>query len=249
MVKKIVPKKKIPIIESFDFYPGRILAKKYEIISQLGAGWEGEVYLIRECLTGIEKTAKFFFPERNLNDKSVKFYAKKLHKLRRCNIVVQYHSQDTIIYRGSPITFLLSEFIEGELLTDFLNRQRGKRLSPFQALHLLHALVCGTECIHRINDYHGDLHGDNIIVQRFGLTFDLKLLDMFHWGTPSPEHRHDDIVDLINIFYQSLGGQKHYANLSDDIKYICCGLKRSLILKKFKTATRLRHHLETMQWA
>jgi len=248
VIAKKKPKKKQPPIESFNFHPGRILAKKYEIVSQLGAGWEGEVYLIRERMTGIEKTAKFFFPERNLNDKSARFYAKKLHKLRQYSIVVQYHSQDSIIYRGTPITFLLSEFIEGELLTDFLKRQRGKRLAPFQALHLLHALVCGIECIHHINDYHGDLHGDNIIVQKFGLRFDLKLLDMFHWGAPSPEHRHDDIVDLIHIFYLALGGQKHYANQPDEIKYICCGLKRSLIIKKFRTASRLRQHIETMQW-
>ncbi|NOX43672.1 MAG: serine/threonine protein kinase [Gammaproteobacteria bacterium] len=238
----------MPIIDSFDFYPGRILAKKYKIISQLGAGWEGEVYLIRECMTGIEKTAKFFFPQRNLNDKSAKFYAKKLHKLRQCSIIVQYHSQDSIIYRGAPITFLLSEFIEGELLTEFLKRQPGKRLTPFQALHLLHALVLGIECIHRINDYHGDLHSDNIIVQRFGLGFDLKLLDMFHWGAPSPEHRHDDVIDLIHIFHLALGGQKHYANHPKEIKDICCGLKKSLILKKYRTTTRLRHHIETMQW-
>ena len=241
--------KKLPYIKSFDFRPGRILARKYEIISLLGAGWEGEVYLIRECMTGIEKTAKFFFPDRNVNDKSAKFYAKKLHKLRQCGIVVQYHSQDTIIFRGVPITFLLSEFIEGERLSEFLNRQRGKRLTPFQALHLLHALVCGIECIHRKNDYHGDLHADNVIVQRFGLGFDLKLLDMFHWGAPSPEHRHDDIVDIIHIFYFALGGQKHYANHSSEIKHICCGLKRTLILKKFRTTARLRQHIETMQWS
>jgi len=242
-------KKELPYIKSFDFRPGRILARKYEVISQLGSGWEGEVYLIRERMTGIEKTAKFFFPERNINDKSAKFYAKKLHKLRQCGIVVQYHSQDTIIFRGVPITFLLSEFIEGEQLSEFLNRQRGKRLTPFQALHLLHTLVCGIECIHRKNDYHGDLHTDNIIVQRFGLGFDLKLLDMFHWGAPSPEHRHDDIVDIIHIFYIALGGQKHYARHSNEIKQICCGRKRSLILKKFRTATRLRQHIETMQWS
>lgn len=242
-------KKKSAVIESFNFTPGRILAKKYEIVSQLGAGWEGEVYLIREVLTGIEKTAKFFFPQRNLKDKSVKFNAKKLHKLRKCGIVVQYHSQDTIIYRGVPITFLLSEFIEGELLTDFLDRQKGKRLSPFQAIHLLHAMVCGIECIHRTNDYHGDLHADNIIVQRHGLGFDLKLLDMFHWGAPSPEHRHDDIVDLIHVFYQALGGKKYYSSQPDEIKTICCGLKRSLILKKYRTAARLKHHLETMEWS
>ena len=35
-------------LDSFDLKPGRVLARKYEVISQLGAGWEGEVFLIRE---------------------------------------------------------------------------------------------------------------------------------------------------------------------------------------------------------
>ena len=38
-----------------------------------------------------------------------------------------------------------------------------------------------TEC-----EYHGDLHDDNIIVRRHGLSFDLKLVDMFPWGATRP---------------------------------------------------------------
>ena len=53
-----------PVISSFDFQPGRSLAKKYEVLSKLGQGWEGEVYLLRETSTGIERAAKFFFPQR-----------------------------------------------------------------------------------------------------------------------------------------------------------------------------------------
>ncbi len=37
--------------DSFNLSPGRILAKKYEVVSLLGSGWEGEVYLIREIAT------------------------------------------------------------------------------------------------------------------------------------------------------------------------------------------------------
>ena len=45
-------------IDAFDFVPGKVFAGQYEIIARLGAGWEGEVYQIRERTTGIEKTAK-----------------------------------------------------------------------------------------------------------------------------------------------------------------------------------------------
>jgi serine/threonine protein kinase len=236
-------------IEAFNFRAGKRLRGGYEIVTHLGAGWEGEVYLIRERSTGIERTAKFFFPHRNERDRASIFYAKKLHKLRQCPIVIQYYSQDTVLYRGIPITFLISEYVEGELLSAFLNRQAGKRLNPFQAVHLLHALATGIESIHQMGEYHGDLHTENIMIQRYGLGFELKLLDMFHWGAPSVQHIHDDVIDLIRLFYDSLGGAKHYARQPREVKEICCGLKRSLILTKFRAAGQLRRYLETMQWS
>ncbi len=239
---------KLKRIETFDFKPGRTLVRKYEIVSLLGAGWEGEVYRIREIKTGIERTAKFFFPLRNVREKTSTFYAKKLHKLCNCRIVIQYHTQESIRHSGMSITFLVSDFIEGELLSDFLQRQPGKRLTPFQGLHLLHALSSGIECIHKMREYHGDLHTENIIVQRHGLGFDLKLLDMFHWGAPKLENIHDDVCDLVRIFYDAIGGQKHYTRQPPETKAICCGLKRSLILKKFRSAGQLREYLENLQW-
>lgn len=249
--KKRKPQKKPeqPLrIDSFGFDRGRPLAGKYEIVSRLGGGWEGEVYKIRERSTGIERAAKFFFPQRNPNNRVLVWYAKKLHKLRTCPIVIQYQTQETITFRRRPITFLVSEYVEGELLSQFLDRQPGRRLSTFQALHLLYSLAAGIGSIHHLREYHGDLHTDNIIVQRYGLGFNLKLVDMFRWGTPKQENIQDDVCNLIRIFYDAVGGARHYAKLPPEAKDICCGLKRSLILKKFRTAGHLQRYLETIQW-
>ncbi len=237
------------MIDTFGLYPGRVLARKYEVVSLLGTGWEGEVYKVRELATGIERAAKFFFPQRNPRDRTVNFYAKKLHKLRDCPILIQYHTQEQIVFHRKPLTFLVSDYVEGELLSVFLARQTGKRLPVFQGLHLLHTLASGIAMIHNQREYHGDLHTDNIIVRRHGLGFEVKLIDMLHWGAPKPENIHDDVCDLVRIFYDAIGGQKHYAKQSSEAKVICCGLKRSLILKKFRTAGQLREYLETMEWA
>jgi serine/threonine protein kinase len=242
-----MPQKRV-YLDSFDLKPGRILARKYEVISQLGAGWEGEVFLIREIATGIERTAKLFFPQRNPRDKAVKFYAKKLHKLRNCPIVIQYGAQEHISVKSLPVTALISEYVEGELLSQFIARQPGKRLQPFTALHVLHALACGMECVHGIGEYHGDLHTDNIILQRYGLQFDMKLVDLFQASMSKRDAIQHDTVDMIHIFYEILGGAKHYAKLPQGVKAICNGLKRSLILKKFRSASQLRRYIETMQW-
>jgi serine/threonine protein kinase len=237
-----------PLIDHFLLPTGRVLGRKYEVLGQLGRGWEGEVYLVRELATDIERAAKFFFPHRNPRDQVSSRYAQKLFKLRHCPILIQYHTQEHIVYRGVPVTFLVSDFVEGQPLSEFLKSQPGKRLTPFQGLHLLHTLAVGIEPIHNLREYHGDIHDENIVIQRFGIGFDLKLLDMFHWGRPRPENLHDDVCDMIRIFYDAIGGQRHYAKHPPEVKAICCGLKRSLILRKYKTAGQLRQYLETMQW-
>lgn len=235
-------------IEKFDFPSGMILDGKYRIVTQIGNGWEGEVYLLRECSTGIERAAKFWYPHRNPSNRAARFYARKLHKLRDCPILIQYHTQETICVQDVPIRFLVSEYVEGELLSDFLARQPGKRMPVFQALHLLHALAVGIESIHNLREYHGDLHEENVIIHRYGLSFDLKLVDMFHWGPASPENIHEDVCNLVRLFYDAIGGQKRYSKQPPEAKAICCGLKRSLILQKYRNAGQLRQFLETMQW-
>ena len=235
-------------IEAFDLAPGRTLARKYEIVSKLGGGWEGEVYRIREKNTGIERAAKLFYPERNVRNKAAMAYARKLHSLRDCPLVIHYHTEETVLIKRTPITVLVSEYVEGEILTDFLERQRGGRLHPFQALHLLYALAKGISDIHRRREYHGDLHSDNIIVEHYGLEFDLKILDLIQWAAPKREGLHDDICDVIRIFYDALGGARFYATQSKRIKGIIRGNKRPLILKRFPTATHLRLHLESLGW-
>jgi tRNA A-37 threonylcarbamoyl transferase component Bud32 len=249
--KRKRPQKKVEkrlVVDSFDLKAGRRLAGKFEIVACLGTGWEGEVYKIRELSTGIERAAKFFFPQRNPNNRTLTWYAKKLHKLRDCPIVIQYQTQERIVFRRHPIPFLVSEFVEGELLSAFLSRQPGKRLSVFQALHLLHELAAGIECIHALREYHGDLHTDNVIVRRFGLGFHLKLVDMFRWEMPKRQNIYDDVVDLVKIFHEAVGGSRHYPRLPAEAKGILCGLKRSLILRKFRTAGQLRRYLETVRW-
>lgn len=239
---------KTPRIKKIRLSPDTMLTSRYRVIERLGNGWEGEVYLIQELGTGIDRTAKLFYPQRNFRNSTLKFYARKLHKLRHCPIVIQYHSHDRFFWKGVPVDFLVSEFIEGELLGNYVRRQKGKRLPPFQAIHLLHSLAAGIECIHAMGEYHGDLHEDNIIVQHSGLGFDLKLIDLYHWGRPSAANIKNDVLMLIRLFYDVLGGQKYYASQPPVIKSICCGLKHTLISNKFRTAGQLRTFLETMEW-
>lgn len=235
-------------VESFDLPAGRVIARKYVVASKLGAGWEGEVYRVVEKRTGIERTAKLFYPQRNPNGRTSKLYAKRLHRLRHCPIIIQYHTEEYIIVRRMPITVLISEYVEGDILSHFLRRMPGGRLTPFEGLHLLYALGKGVERIHIAGDYHGDIHADNIIVTRYGLAFDLKLVDLFHVEATKAENKREDICNAIRLFHEVLGGAARYSRHPAAVKYICCGLKTSLILQRFRTMSLLCEHLESMEW-
>ncbi len=232
-------------IESFDFPSGRVLARKYRVEARLGAGWEGEVYKVIETRTGLPRAAKLFFPQRNLKDRAVRFYARKLDHLRKCRAVIQYHNSESIRYRGQDVTCLISEFVEGELLADFVDRQPGRRLQGFEALHLLHALAAGLEQIHNVREYHGDIHTQNVLVKREGIVFDVKLVDFYHWGAPSGRHIREDVIQLIHLLHEVVGGRARYVAQPSMVKEICRGLRRDLIGRRFPSARHLREYLET----
>ncbi|MHC4219053.1 MAG: protein kinase domain-containing protein [Planctomycetota bacterium] len=236
-------------IDAFDLRPGRVIGGKYVVDGKLGGGWEGEVYKVLERKTGAWRAAKLFFPQRNVRDRAVTFYARKLERLRKCPIVIQYHHSETIRYRGVSITCLISEYVEGELLSSFVGRQPGKRLHPFEALHLTYALARGLEAIHGVREYHGDLHDTNVLVSRVGILFDVKLVDFFHWGAPTAAHIREDVADLIRLLYDAVGGRKRYAAQPPHLKAICRGLRRDLIAQDFPTARHLREYLERFTWS
>ncbi|MEZ4742721.1 MAG: protein kinase [Bdellovibrionota bacterium] len=235
-------------IKEFNFSRGAIIANKYEVFEKLGSGWEGEVYRVIEIESGVERAAKFYFPKRNPRNKVASRNAMKLHKLSYCPIIIRYHTQEIIKYKQNAITCVVSEYFDGEILSEFLEGQQGKRISVMQGLILLHNLASGLETMHRLGEYHGDLHSENILIKRYGLGFELKLLDLHHWGDSKKANIEEDICNSIRIFYDAIGGSPRYAKQPIEVKEICLGLKKSLILKKFRSAAELKKHIENINW-
>lgn len=232
----------------FDLQPGVTLGRNYYVIEFLGAGWEGEVYKVEERRTGIPRAAKIFYEGRRLSNRQLQRYARKLHKLRRCPIITQYHHRDVARVGRETVEILVSDLADAEMLSTFLERQPRKRLSEFEALHLINAIAVGMEPIHFLGEYHGDIHSDNILVKRVGLSFEVHLLDFFDFGRPTRDRIQHDVYDLISLLYEAIGGKKGYESASKEVRRIVSGRKHTLIKKKFKTAGQLRIALENLEW-
>ena len=255
MTKKSGPKKKtaaraprrLPRIEKFDLEPGRTLGGTYRVENYLGGGYEGEVYRISEIRTGVPRTAKLFFPHRNEKDKQAREFARKLERLRDCSMVIQYHHAETIQFQRQKITCLISEYVEGVRLSSYIKSHPGGRIAPYKALNIIYALARGVDQIHWKREYHGDLHTDNILIRPRGILFDIKLVDFYNLGRWSKERRAVDIIEMVQVLYEMIGGKKWYAKMPQEIKDVCRGLRHDLILRSFPTTRHLIEHLESFE--
>lgn len=232
----------------FDFPAGKSVAGKYVVERPLGSGWEGEVYVVMERLTGIRRAAKFYYPHRDPLGKAAIAYARKLDALRHCPILMQYHHQETTYVKRRKVIVVVSELVEGKKLSEFLADQPNHRLTTFEALHVLYTLARGISPIHARGEYHGDIHDDNIMVRRQGITFDVKLLDFFDLGRPTKAKIHKDVLNLIQVFHTTVGGRTAYSKQPKVVKDIIRGQKDSLILARFQSAGDIQRHLETVEW-
>lgn len=235
-------------IDSFGLRPGQRLGSHYEVVDELGKGWEGEVFKVRELGTEIERAAKLYYPQRNPRGKVLLRYARKLYRLRDVPIVIQYHHKDRARIKGQSVEFMVSDYVDGEMLSSYVQRQPGKRLQPFEALHVLHALADGIAPIHLAGEYHGDVHSDNVLVRRRGLGFEVRLLDFFDLGRSTRMKIADDVVDLANLLHEVIGGRARYARMPPQVKQFVCGQKRSLIHKRYPSAASLTMALRNIDW-
>ena len=222
------------------------ISPQLKVVNQIGEGWEGSVFEVKEVPTGIKRVAKVFHPKKTNSSKKVVAQARRLHRLRKCNKVVQYVSGGDFDIGGLKLSYYISDYIDGPSLQEYLKSQAGKRLRGFQAVHLLHACAVALEDIHSLGEYHGDIHSENVIIQSFGIRTEIKLLDPHDWGRPTLDLQRHDIYCLIRMFYQSLGGARFYSRQPDSIKNICCGMRTSKIAKKFRSAGQLRRFLEEL---
>jgi serine/threonine protein kinase len=150
-----------------EFSPGATLSH-YRIISKIGAGGMGQVYRAQDIELGRPVALKFLFTEVAAHQSRLNRFiqeAKAASALNHPNILTVYE-----IGRAEGLTFIATEFVEGETLRHYIRRQP-KLVEILEiAIQIASALVAA----HAAGIVHRDIKPDNIMVRSDGI---VKLLD------------------------------------------------------------------------
>jgi serine/threonine protein kinase/pimeloyl-ACP methyl ester carboxylesterase/Flp pilus assembly protein TadD len=145
------------------------LPKRYSILSSLGAGGMGEVYLAEDTRLG-RKVALKTLPSQFTNDKErlrrFQQEARAASALNHPNILTIHE-----IGADSGAHFIATEFVDGETLRAKLNRGR---IKLDEALDVAQQTAFALTAAHGAAIVHRDIKPENIMVRHDGI---LKVLD------------------------------------------------------------------------
>jgi eukaryotic-like serine/threonine-protein kinase len=148
--------------------PGTLLAH-YQIISMLGAGGMGEVYLAEDMHLRRKVALKLLAPELTRDERGLRRFEHEAHAASALN-----HPNILTIHefgQANGLHFIASEFIEGVTL-----RQRllSGRLELNTAIDIAIQIASALAAAHASGIVHRDIKPDNVIVRTDGI---VKVLD------------------------------------------------------------------------
>ena len=142
---------------------------RYDILSPLGAGGMGEVFLARDTQLDRNVALKILSAEFTKNEDRMKRFvqeAKTVSALNHPNIIVIHEIGDS-----DGANFIATEYIEGETLRDLLGRTH---LSLERILDIGVQVANALAAAHKANIIHRDIKPENVMVRPDGY---VKVLD------------------------------------------------------------------------
>jgi serine/threonine protein kinase len=149
--------------------PGAHLAH-YEIISILGAGGMGEVYLANDLRLKRRVALKMLKPELTQDERTLRRFeheAQAASALNHPNILTIYE-----FGQAEGLRFIASEFIEGQILRQMMLAKG--RLHPEVTVEVAIQICSALSAAHACGIVHRDIKPDNVIVRTDGIA---KVLD------------------------------------------------------------------------
>jgi serine/threonine protein kinase len=133
----------------------------YSILDRLGAGGMGEVYLARDSRLDRTVALKVLSADVSSDKRRMQRFrqeAKVASSLNQPNILTIFEFGEV-----SGLTFLATEFIDGETLRDHL---RGKRLKLPEILDIAIQILAALDAAHEARIVHRDIKPENVMIRR-----------------------------------------------------------------------------------
>ncbi|MFN7919864.1 MAG: protein kinase [Bryobacteraceae bacterium] len=145
--------------------PGEVLAERFRVVRQVGAGGMGAVYQAEDLKLGGSVALKTIRPEIASDPRIIARFQRELQLSRQvthpnvCRVHDIFSAQRA---NGGAVDFLTMEFIDGETLSAYLDRQAP--LSLEDALPIIEQICFALDAAHGAGVLHRDLKGSNILV-------------------------------------------------------------------------------------
>ena len=142
---------------------GQVIADRYHVVKKLGEGGMGQVYLAEHVKMGRRSAIKVMNPSMVHDPDAVARFnreASNASRITHPNVCAIYDFGET----PDGLIYLAMEFIEGEPLTDLLQREGALPLPRATAIFLQTADAL--QAAHDLGIVHRDLKPDNIMLSR-----------------------------------------------------------------------------------
>ena len=152
------------VIDEVEEHPPRLNKGQqlgsYVILDQLGAGGMGEVYLAKDSRLERTVALKVLSPDISADQRRMQRFrqeAKVASSLNQPNILTIYEFGDV-----EGLTFLATEFIDGETLRHYL---RNKRIKSSETVEIAIQILTALEAAHEAHIVHRDIKPENVMIR------------------------------------------------------------------------------------
>jgi serine/threonine protein kinase/Tol biopolymer transport system component len=148
----------------------------YQLLSPLGRGGMGEVYLALDTRLG-RKVALKLLPAAFTTDadRTQRFAleARAASALNHPNIITVHEIGEAATESGS-LRYIVTEYVEGETLRQRMESLPQRRMKPLEAIEIAMQIAAALSAAHDAGITHRDIKPENVMIRRDGI---VKVLD------------------------------------------------------------------------
>lgn len=140
---------------------GAVIAERYHVLSRLGAGGMGRIYLAEHVKMGRRCAIKVLHPSMAADAEAITRFNREAANASRIdhpNVAAIYDFGET--HEG--LLYLAMQFIEGQTVGDLVKTKGA--LSPWRTAEIIRQAAEGLHAAHAMGIVHRDLKPDNIMV-------------------------------------------------------------------------------------